>query len=390
MLFLLLAILSSSVLAVVLKYLNTDNTYGVYFVNYGTCALLAFLSMSPKSLWNGDPLPLGLGAFSGLLYLAALVAYGASIRKSGAVLSSVFSRLGVLVPILLSVCLFGERPSPVQTVGLVLAAAAVVVMNLGSAAPAPDGAKPTGTRADTPCADVPPAAPPAGTPCADVPPAAPFAGTPCTDAPPAAPLVGTPCADAPPAAPFAGTPCTDVPPAAPPAGTPCADVPPAAPLAGPPQSGASRSAGLRSAGLRSAGLRAFLPLLLVLVLNGSSDSMSKVFAQAGNRRDDGLFVFYTFLFAGLFTLVPLLRSRLRLRKRDLLFGAAVGVPNFLASRFLLASLTDLPAFLVYPAYSVGAIAVISAASFLLFREKLSGRQLAGVALILCALVLLNL
>lgn len=343
MLFLLLAILSSSVLAVVLKYLNTDNTYGVYFVNYCTCALLAFLSMSPKSLWNGDPLPLGLGAFSGLLYLAALVAYGASIRKSGAVLSSVFSRLGVLVPILLSVCLFGERPSPVQTVGLVLAAAAVVVMNLGSAAPAPDGAKPAGARGDTP-------------------PAVPLAGAPCADVPPAAPHAGAPCADVPPAEPFADTPC---------AGVPQADAP-------------------RSAGLRSAGLRAFLPLLLVLVLNGSSDSMSKVFAQAGNRRDDGLFVFATFLFAALFTLVPLLRSRLRLRKRDLLFGAAVGVPNFLASRFLLASLTDLPAFLVYPAYSVGAIAVISAACFLLFREKLSGRQLAGVALILCALVLLNL
>ena len=107
MLFLLLAILSSSVLAIVLKYLSTDNTYGVYFVNYCTCALLAFLFLEPKSLWNGDFLPLGLGAVSGALYLAALIAYGYSIRKSGAVLSSVFSRLGVLVPILLSVCLFG-------------------------------------------------------------------------------------------------------------------------------------------------------------------------------------------------------------------------------------------------------------------------------------------
>ena len=121
MLFLLLAILSSSVLAIVLKYLSTDNTYGVYFVNYCTCALLAFLFLEPKSLWNGDFLPLGLGAVSGALYLAALIAYGYSIRKSGAVLSSVFSRLGVLVPILLSVCLFGEQPSLFQMGGLALA-----------------------------------------------------------------------------------------------------------------------------------------------------------------------------------------------------------------------------------------------------------------------------
>ena len=132
MLFLLLAILSSSVLAIVLKYLSTDNTYGVYFVNYCTCALLAFLFLEPKSLWNGDFLPLGLGAVSGALYLAALIAYGYSIRKSGAVLSSVFSRLGVLVPILLSVCLFGEQPSLFQMGGLALALLAIVVINLKS------------------------------------------------------------------------------------------------------------------------------------------------------------------------------------------------------------------------------------------------------------------
>ena len=284
MVFLLLAILSSSVLAVVLKYLNTDNTYGVYFINYVTCALLAFLFLEPKSLWNGDALPLGLGAFSGLLYLAALAALGGAIRKSGAVLSSVFSRLGVVVPILLSICLFGERPSLFQGAGLVLTVLAVVVMNL----------RPGGLR---------------------------------------------------------------------------------------PDGGAERGSG---------GWRTFLPLLLVLLLNGSSDSMSKVFAQAGLRRDDGLFVFYTFLFAAVFTLAPLLRSHKRLGKRDLLFGAAVGVPNFMASRFLLASLSELPAFFAYPTYSVGAIVVISALSFLLFREKLDKRQLTGVGLILGALVLLNL
>lgn len=40
MLFLLLALLSSSVLAIVLKYLNAGTPYGVYFVNYITCALV--------------------------------------------------------------------------------------------------------------------------------------------------------------------------------------------------------------------------------------------------------------------------------------------------------------------------------------------------------------
>ena len=48
MIFLLLALLSSSVLAMVLKYLNSGSSYGVYFVNYVTCTLLAFAAMEPK------------------------------------------------------------------------------------------------------------------------------------------------------------------------------------------------------------------------------------------------------------------------------------------------------------------------------------------------------
>ena len=134
----------------------------------------------------------------------------------------------------------------------------------------------------------------------------------------------------------------------------------------------------------------FVPLLLVLLLNGSSDSMSKIFAQTGSRTDDGLFLFCIFASAGLFTLFPLFRSHKRLEKKDWLFGIAVGVPNFMSARFLLAALTELPAFVAYPTYSVGAIVVISLFSFLLFREKLSKLQLAGVGIILAALVLLNL
>lgn len=279
MLFLILAVLASSVLAIVLKYLSSGYTYGVYLVNYVTCALLAFLTMKPRSLWNGDPFPLWLGVVSGFLYLAALVVYAYSIRKNGAVLSSVFTRLGVLVPVLVSVVLFGERPTVLQCAGIAVAIAAAVVMN--------------------------------------------------------------------------GLPKKD------------------------------KKQGV--AGAMSLGV-----LLLTLLFNGSADSMSKIFTQLGSRQDDGLFVFYIFLFAGLFTLVLLLREKQKLTRRDLMFGVLVGVPNFFSSRLLLAALTELPAFFVYPCYSVGAILVISCASFVLFREKLQRRQLCAVGMILVALVLLNL
>lgn len=279
MLFLILAVLASSVLAIVLKYLGSGYGYGVYFFNYVTCAVLAFVTMEKKSLWNGDPLPLWLGAVSGFLYLAALIVYAHSIRKNGAVLSSVFTRLGVLVPIFVSVVLFGERPTPLQGLGILVAVLAAVVMN------------------------------------------------------------------------------------------------------GLPKKGQDQGV--------TPGV-AIVPLLLALLFNGASDSMSKIFTQLGARQDDGLFVFYIFLFAGLFTLILLLREKQKPTRRDVLLGILVGVPNFFSSRLLLAALTELPAFLVYPSYSVGAILVISAASFILFRERLNRRQLGAVGMILGALVLLNL
>lgn len=279
MLFLILALLASSVLAMVLKYLNSSSPYGVYFVNYITCALLAFAAMEPKALYNGDLTTCWLGGITGLIYLASLTANGYSIHKNGAILSSVFTRLGVLVPILLSVTLFGERPTLVQGLGVALAVAAAVIMN------------------------------------------------------------GLPS-----------------------------------------KTGASSVAGKVY----------LLPLILTLVLNGTSDAMSKVFTQLGRRQDDGLFMFYIFLFAGVATLVLLVRERRSLTGRDVLFGVLVGVPNFLSSRLLLAALTQLPAFLVYPSYSVGVILVISVASFFLFRERLNGRQMVAAGMILGALVLLNL
>lgn len=279
MLFLLLAMGASSVLAIVLKYLNTSYAYGVYFINYVTCAVLAFATLEEKALWHGNPTPLWLGAVAGACYLGALAAQGYSIHKNGAILSSVFARLGVLVPIFLSIAVFRERPTLVQGLGVALAVLAAVVMN-----------------------------------------------------------------------------------------------------------------GLPRKGQGSPGAKAFYPLalFLALFLNGASDSMSKFFTQWGQRRDDGLFVFYIFLFAGLFTLVLLLKERRPITRRDLVFGVLVGVPNFLSSRLLLAALTELPAFLVYPSYSVGVILIVSLLSFFLFRERLGRRQLAAVGMILAALVLLNL
>ena len=75
---------------------------------------------------------------------------------------------------------------------------------------------------------------------------------------------------------------------------------------------------------------------------------------------------------------------------DALAGACIGIPNYFSSRFLLLALHHLPAVIVYPAYSVMTIVVISIVGAVLFKEKLGRKKLAAIALIVLALVLLNL
>ena len=140
MFFLLLAMMASSVLAIVLRYLNTGYAYGVYFINYVTCAVLAFATLEGKTLWTGDPTPLWLWAVAGFFYLSSLAAHGYSIHKNGAILSSVFTR--VLVPIFPALLLFHGRTTPAQGLGVGLAVLAAVVMNgLPKSTSAPPGGK---------------------------------------------------------------------------------------------------------------------------------------------------------------------------------------------------------------------------------------------------------
>ena len=74
---------------------------------------------------------------------------------------------------------------------------------------------------------------------------------------------------------------------------------------------------------------------------------------------------------------------------DVLFGALIGIPNYYSARFLLKSLSHVPAIVAYPTYSVSSIVIVSAAGVILFHEKMNRRRKAAVALVLAALLLLN-
>lgn len=131
-------------------------------------------------------------------------------------------------------------------------------------------------------------------------------------------------------------------------------------------------------------------LILLLLCGGMADAMSKIFEESGVSGMGDQFLFYTFFAAlGLCFALMLLQGQ-RPGKWEVFFGLLIGIPNFFSSKFLLRSLEDIAAVIVYPVYSVAGILVVTVAGVLLFREKLEKRQWIALGLILLALVLLNL
>ncbi len=134
MLHLLLAICSSALVSVVMR-LSTGrvkNNLGMLTVNYIVCGALAAFFCGLGNLWMEDPkmgTATALGAVNGLLYLAGFMLMQINIRRSGVVLSSIFQKLGLLVTLVVSVCVYHEVLTPMQAVGFLLAVGAIILMN---------------------------------------------------------------------------------------------------------------------------------------------------------------------------------------------------------------------------------------------------------------------
>lgn len=278
MIFLILAICSSAMVAIMMRIAQPRVNYptGLLASNYIVCSLMALIlsrPVLPEISWTALGVPAGLGVINGVLYLGSFMLMQWNTRHNGVVLSSVFMKLGILVPTVLSVVWFKEMPTAVQIIGFFLALTAIVILNY--------------------------------------------------------------------------------------------------------QKGTKLSR-------RSWGL------MLMLVAGGMGDGMSKVYEEYGNPGFQNIFLFFTFSAALLLCLGLAAYKKEKLGMKELLFGAALGIPNFLSSLFLLNALRTVPAVITFPTFSVAVILVVAAAGILFFRERLQRRQVFGGLLICIALVLLNL
>ncbi len=135
-LYLILAIVSSCMVSVLMrissKYCKSNSS--LTMMSYVMCSALGWMHSGAAQLFpaaEGLPLALMLGIIAGVLYLGSFLLLQWNIAQNGVVLSSTFMKLGVLVPTILSLTVFHEQPQPWQIAGIVLSAAAILLMQSG-------------------------------------------------------------------------------------------------------------------------------------------------------------------------------------------------------------------------------------------------------------------
>ncbi len=134
MVYLLLAIASSALIAILMRVSKekVENNIAMLAMNYLACLVLAGLYAGVSQLFPacaGLGQTLGLGAVNGFFYLFSFVLLQINVEKNGVVLPAVFMKLGLLVPIALSVFVFGEMPKTVQIIGFFVALGAILLIN---------------------------------------------------------------------------------------------------------------------------------------------------------------------------------------------------------------------------------------------------------------------
>ena len=135
MLYLILAILSSTAVAVLMRLSGRFSRNGMTLLafNYLMCSVAAGLLAGWPLIPQGEGMAfaIGSGAVSGVMYLLGFVLLRWNMARNGVVLPATFQKLGVMLPTIAAITVFRETPEWQQFVGIAIAAAAILVMQEG-------------------------------------------------------------------------------------------------------------------------------------------------------------------------------------------------------------------------------------------------------------------
>lgn len=133
----------------------------------------------------------------------------------------------------------------------------------------------------------------------------------------------------------------------------------------------------------------------ILLLMGSTTAlelMNRIFSRYCDQEQKPFFLLLSFLTAlAVSAVVICKKGRMgRITRKELLLGAALGIPNTLNNSLKLKSLETLSATTVFATFAVGTMVLSTVIGALLFKEKINRRTLFATALAAVSVALVNL
>lgn len=299
MIYILISIICSSLIAIVFKISEgrTSNRFAITGMNYLAGMMVSLIFLRGKPLFNlqwfkafsGEftsvlsngtvfsqegtgALAVILGIITGVLYFSSFILYQKSVGDNGISLSATFMKLGVVIPVVLSIIFLGERIDGLAFLGIIFSLIAIIVINKSD-----DAEKRT----------------------------------------------------------------------------------------------------------------IKINLIVLLILAGGGDFLTKLFQNYGVTEFKNLYLFYTFLTGLIISTIMLLVKNPRFKVWDLFYGVMVGIPNVLMPDFLIKGLETVKGAVAFPMVSAGTIVISSIIGMVFFKERLGKKEKAGIVMMVVAIILLS-
>ena len=130
-------------------------------------------------------------------------------------------------------------------------------------------------------------------------------------------------------------------------------------------------------------------LILVFFVAGLAEFSNKFFQNYAVPEYKSLFLLTVFVTAFFISITFVIIEKKKFTKTDILTGVLVGIPNMFTSFFLISAFRYVKTTIALPVYSAGTIVVINLGGYLLFREKISKKDVASIIIIIFAIVLMS-
>lgn len=137
---LLLAIIFSAMIPVLMKYAHKKNladevilTFN-YLIAISVSIVFTLIKLENYTNLFTDSKSMiilsTVGTVTGLMYYSAFYFYQKSVRENGVSLSVAVGKMGIIIPMILSLILWHEIPAPLQWLGIVMSIVAIGIINI--------------------------------------------------------------------------------------------------------------------------------------------------------------------------------------------------------------------------------------------------------------------